>query len=197
MVSVRSVGGRGQFVGDQRQGAGHGAESSTLAAWAADAAAHARVYAGTDKWNADDHQPVEASGGGASIVLEPSRGSERLEPAKAGEELPAVRARDLYRQGEPHLRSGIRRPVPGRWRYVTRLFPTQRLAESSRAGGTIWNLRPILRKRGSESRWSQLVDGGVRHRLWREDHPVSLLIARTELRLSGPEQRHHSGGRCL
>ena len=72
----------------------------------------------------------------------------------------AVRARDLHHQGEPHLRSGLRRSAAGRRRHVAGVLPARGLAEPSRAGRAVRALRPLLRQRRGERAGPQLVHGG-------------------------------------
>ena len=69
-----------------------------------------------------------------------------------------------------------------------RLLPARRLAESSRAGRALRALRPLLRQCRGERAGAQLVDGGVHHRLPREDHAVAYASA-AGLRLRGDESR--------
>src|ERR1700674_2845567 len=98
-------------------------------------------------------------------------------------QVPAVRARDLCHQGEPHLRSGSWGSLAGRWRSIAGILSARRVAEPSRSGGALRNLRQIFRECRSEPGWSQLVDGGVCDGLLGEDDSVQLLRSRTQLRL--------------
>ena len=114
---------------------------------------------------------------------------QRMDAGQRAVELSAVRARDLHRQGKPHLRSGVRRRRAGRRGYEPRVLPPSHLGEPSLARRPVRAVRPLLRERRSEPRRPQLVDGRVRDRLSREDGAVPLLGARPLVRLRGHEPR--------
>ena len=68
----------------------------------------------------------------------------------------------------------------------------RRLAEPPRARRALRLVRPLLRERRGERRRPQLVDGGVRDGLPREDGAVELLGARPHVRLRGHQSRRAS-----
>ena len=69
----------------------------------------------------------------------------------------ADRARDLHRQGESHLRSGVRQDRQGQRRSVARCCSTNRHAQSLQAGARVRAVRQFLRQRRRERRRPQLV----------------------------------------
>ncbi len=74
-------------------------------------------------------------------------------------------------------------------------FPRAISREPSLARRSVRAVRPLLRERRSEPRRPQLVDGGVRDGLSRENGAVQLLGTRPLVRLRGHEPRAHSGRR--
>ena len=73
----------------------------------------------------------------------------------------ADQARLLHHQGEPHLRSGVRRPAAGQRRSVAGAVRARRDAESSRAGRAVRAARQLLRPRRSVRARPSLVPAGV------------------------------------
>ena len=124
--------------------------------------------------------PVAALATAGARRTDGARGArERLDGAALrAARLSAVRARHLHREGEPHLRPGVRRPAAGRRRHVARALRPRRHAQPSRARRAVRHLRSLLRERRGERRRPQLVDGGVHDRLPAEDGAVELLEPR-------------------
>ena len=80
----------------------------------------------------------------------------------------------LHHQGEPHLRSGVRRHEGGQRRAGTLPVPRDDHAEPPQAGPRVRAARQLLRRRRGVGRRPRVVDGGLRHRLRREDLAAEL-----------------------
>ena len=85
-------------------------------------------------------------------------------------------ARDLRRQGEPHLRPGARRPRQGRRRPTTDAVPRGLRAQPPRARAALHAVRQLLRRRRRLGRRAELGHVGRRDRLHEQDL-ADLLLA--------------------
>ena len=87
-------------------------------------------------------------------------------PDQGGRAL-ADQARDLHHQGEPHLRSGVRRHRPRQRRPVAGDVRRGGDAQPSQAGQRVRAARQLVLQRPRLGRRPSLVDDGLQHRLHR------------------------------
>ena len=80
----------------------------------------------------------------------------------------------LHHQGEPHLRPGLRRHAGGQRRPEPVPVPRDGHAEPPHAGPRVRPARQLLRRRRGVGRRPRVDDGGLRHRLRREDLAAEL-----------------------
>ena len=102
----------------------------------------------------------------------------------------------LHREGEPHLRSDLRRHQGGQRRTATVPLPGGGHAEPPQAGEAVRAARQLLRGRRGVRRRARVDDGRLRHRLRGEDLAAQL-PRRKDLRL--PQRgrlRPHREGRA-
>ncbi len=124
------------------------------------------------------------------------RGRARRQPrTHAPQRSNAHRARHLHRQGEPHLRPGLRRPQGRQRRSVAGAVRRAGRSQPPQAGARVRAAGQLLREFGRERRRAQLVHRRHRAGLRAEAVAQQLRRAPPPLRLRRPGARHLASGR--